>query len=507
MHPVISRLLKNPIVLYGLLLLGALALAWPAIQTWSDALVRGLWFHLTEDEGFYAEVIQNLKIRGTYGGWEIPPFSPAITGGPAFLLPLAFFSKITGLNTAVAARVGCFLFHLGAVAFFIALSKKIVPQSRSIPILALLIFFLVWRGIPENGYMIFGILAESTVTFYLFASLYFAATRRFFWAGCCACLTVLAKPYMIFFPAAFLGAMVLTGLKANSPTQRNTFLAKMLISLAVPLLLWFVFMATKLGTSGMIQYWLAYPKAVSAFSGTASALSPLDRALLHALHWKEAMSIRAWIFTIVGLGVLVSHGARKKNPDKTVPLICLTFAALHLIWWFFMSPGVTARYLMPVPMVALVGWIYLVKYRIRFLSEKSVIFSPFVFYTVFALLTTAVVVKKVAPEWKKNLGNYDSCQFCRQVYVISAWEKNHSGPELKSVWISTGTHTADRDQLFSAPTHTRRIDTASDLSKIQSGDWVSVSDFTQPFFKTWVSENCVKKINPPLQSNGLWECP
>lgn len=530
--PTISRMLKNPAallktrVMQGLLLLVALVLVWPAIQSWSDALIRGFWFHLTEDEAFYAEIIQNLKFRGVYGGWDITPFSPSITGGPAFLFPLAAFAKLTelvNLNTAIAARTGCFLFHLGAVSFFIALAKKFIPKNKSIPVIALFIFFQVWRGIPENNYMTFGILAESAVTFYLFASLYFLSNKRFFWAGTCASLVVLAKPYMIFFPIGFLVAMF--WLTTENMRSRLRFSTTIILGLALPLLFWFLFMGAKLGFLEMIQYWLNYPKAVSSFSGTDSVLSPVQKFIFHLQHYKEAMSVRAWLFTLVGLAVIGAQVFRKRHVEKSVPMTCLIFAVLHLIWWFFLSPGITPRYLMPVPMVALMGWLFIIqwivqcliidffsrslkKLRIRSFLEKSFFFSRSFFYPILFLLVTLAVAKKVIPEWKGNFGNYDSCQFCRQVYVLDEWQKIGSTVvPSKFIWVSTGTHTVDRDLLFSAPARVMKIETSNDLSKIHPKDWASVSDFTQPFFRTWVAQHCVKKINPPLQTVGLWECP
>jgi hypothetical protein len=118
----------------------------------------------------------------------------------------------------------------------------------------------------------------------------------------------------------------------------------------------------------------------------------------------------------------------------------------------------------------------------------------------------ALATYRATPEWKRLPTNYAECAFCRQVVILDAWKSLSPAQRPARVWIATGDTSSDRDQLFTAPRTLERITQPDEVTRIQPGDWASVSDYTESYFREWVNSHCQPKITPPGRSEGLWGC-
>jgi hypothetical protein len=482
-------------------------LAWPLYHSWAEALTRAQWFQITEDEAFYAEVIQNLRKLHLYKSWSLGPFDPLITGGPAFLFPAFFLSNLTNLSSAVVGRLSSFLFHLGSLVLFVLINAKLWKEKYPglfrpffVMFLSIAGFFQLWRALPENNYFIFGFLAESSAVFYLFLFLYFFYKENRIGAGLAASLAYLAKPYMVYLPAA----LVLVSTTQDLRLRNFKGVFKTLAALAAPFLVWFLYMTYHLGIMETLAYWGRYPKAVGQFSGTDKKLAPFEAAWFHFTHFTQAMSPRAIVMTVIGCFYLFYLTlTRRKHLTLGV------FMLLHLSWWFLMSPDVRPRYLIAVPIVALC-------YFIRLIIEKLDWKKFFETYTQradrylgvsFSAVLILLITFQVGKNWKNNWANFESCAFCRQLYILQEWERlvPPTDPN-RPVWVATGTHETDRGLFYTAPFTGIHIEKKEDLSKIKKGDWAGVSDYSLGFFREWVTTKCKKLISPPGRNEGLWEC-
>jgi len=495
-----------------------IAISWSAWRSISDALIKGQWFHLTEDEAIFAEVIEVFSETGKYGAWNGEEFSPWITAGPAALVPPALLKRMTGMSSSHAGRIGSFFFHLLMVDLILLLAffgknRFVLPKvSDWLPfaLLTIGIFYQGWRGVQNAEYFMFGVFGESAALFYLVLTLFLLARDRVFLAAAAATAAVLAKPYMFFLIVSL--AIVLIFEKKKRPMLRALF------GVASVLSIYSMWMISSLGVNGFIEYWLVYPDRMSGLTGT-KGLSVnfltsgfvLDKLKSDVARFFHIVKIRTALMVLFGFFIALLNYDR----NRWVKLSMVYFG-IQSAWFLLLGPGNIPRYILPalIPPI-MVLCVYLGAWFKEWFIQLEINYRA---AWVFLMLTPLLIFSyRVEQNWKKNYENLATCGLCRQLAAQEYWKNSRLDRDIP-IWTATTGYSRDLAFVLSAsyrinsfdPVISKKSGWPSSIdteSKPSEGDWVIFGEMPKPGLLDYLREKkCQPVFRLPSSNEGFWKC-
>lgn len=502
---------------------------WPAKLSLEEALKRAYWFHLTDDEAQHAELIEHLTQTDRYGEWRGRPFAPTLTTGPTLIVPASLLQKMTGLPSAHTGRTVSLLYHLGTLALVFVLSAVALwPRPFTTAgwwmagWIGIGLFHLLWRGLSETHYYIFGILGEGAAVFFILACFLAFIRARFLWAGVFASLAVLSKPYCALLPLSLLICFFWTGFGAWHLRLKSRAFLKSFVSLvsglALPWIFWIGWMILEMGSSQTFEWWLNYPEIMRETNGAGLPPHLTFQGLLTEFFQKLPLALelfkpRTLLISLAGYA-WATYRIFKTQPSKSkpdpvaiiLPLIW-TFSTLHLAWWFLLSPGAQARYVFPAAVALWISALYFVfailRHLLSFLKKPPL---PYLTITAaFLLVLFVVTAARVSATWNLNRDNFETCELCRQLAIQTFWKNTEERPDLI---YTSGSH-ADKELLLTAPYETQRLDFKKFSLRLPeaSTSWVTYGDFSPPETKTFLRRHqCKPAFVIPHRMDGFWKC-
>lgn len=495
----------------------AVAVAWPCFTSVKDAAERAQWFHITGDEALHAEIIENLAQTGSYQDWRGSRFVPHLTTGPTLIVPAALLQRTFHIRGAVAGRVISFAYFLGFLALILTLlsfftgKSRIAPGDRAMILLfGLGAFFWHWRTLQDDLYYAFAILGEGPAAFFMVLAIWASLRQRVFWTGLAAGLSALSKPYLALLPVILLIDSVFSMGRVRWPgrQERRNF-GKLFAGIALPWGLWILWMALSLGPLQSFLFWKNYPAIMRATNGgglaTGAGLS-LGFFLHQIVDKVHALPtiLKARGLVLASLGIVSSLWLYPRQKEWKP---WCAFSWIHLLWWFFLSPGVQARYLMPAFLILSILNLkagFLIVQRQNFWQRQKLWRLPRTSPAMIAFLGAFVIMKfslSIGSSWQRNWNNMESCGFCRQLKAQEYWLRLPQRPTLYSTSTS---YVRDLDLVLTAPHELEPLPAPTELV---SPGWITVGEFAkQGTLEQLKNRHCHPVFELDLSQDGFWEC-
>lgn len=494
----------------------AIALSWPMWNSLQDAFSRAHWYPLTGDEALHAEVITVLAETGRYSSWVHSPFVGHLTTGPTVIVPAALLSFLLPISPSSAGRVMLLIYHLaflGLLGFWMVelLFHEFSRKRKALRVLFALsllgIFHMAWRGLQGSGYFLFGILGEGAGVFYLTSTLYllwknnFQTTPSRFlrWAGVCASLAVLSKPYFgLLIPCLFVGPFFVLPNRKHF-THSALFLLQ---GIALPFFLYWLWMVFVLGFGGSLTHLLSIPGTMRDANGaglpqTLSLNSLFSACLEHIQSLPQILKVRSLLLALAGV-IFLAVSTSRRIRFTSLTAFSFLFVILHLGWWFFLSPGAQARYLLPPLLVLWVFCLFGVVHVIRRVPQNlfpvvdprqaSLAFSIALLFFGF----------QVVNSWVQTASQWSHCAFCRQRAIQTKWKQLHASAPLQELRARTTAqgHVPGLDLALSAP----HALVKSPAPYVLVGPWHDKLGFLEG------TQGCKKIFGFPKMNEGIFQC-
>ncbi len=474
----------------------SIAVVWSAVGSIRESAERAQWFPLTADEAIHAEGIEVLAQTGRYANWNGSIFPPRLTGGPTLIIPAALLSRWTGWSGSASGRIITYLYFLASI---LAILRHWGWDRRSdagfiLGMIALGTFFIHWRSLQDTGYYPFAILGESPAIYFTLSSLIAWQRSRPYSSGLRASLAVLSKPYLLLLPICLFLYTFLSGRKGI-----RTFLG---IAAPFALLIWA--MSRHAGWDTAWTFIKNYPQMMRSINGAGIPSDVhftvgliLDQLFLKATHLPEILKWRGIL--LAGFGTLLGIGIYLQGNRKWAPFVLFAFA--QLAWWWGLSPGVQARYLMPAFLIlALINVDWLTRRLSNWITPPPRALNWIAF-----LALSIVAGSQVRASWKEHAGNFENCGFCRQTAIQDYW-KSQPSPRPNLYAFSNAGYLHDLDLVLTAPSTIRPIHDPQHFPR-DPMNWVSVGEFAVENAPAVLRKHkCRPVFTVGTQERGFWTC-
>jgi len=507
------------------LVLAFFALVWPAFLSFKEALVSAGHFHLTGDEAYHTELIENLAQTGKYRLWNSAPFALHLTTGPAIIVPAAALNRILPISSVRAGRAIVIFYQMLFALTIGCLALRLLPApTRNTPVsqwiwsgIAVGLFYEGFRGLQETNYFMYGVLGDGVGSAFLLFCVWALYEKRIFWAGVFASLAVFCKPYYLLLPLTLAFWSVAQEIFLQKPFFKKLHpLLPVMAGLLLPLFLFFLWVIATLGWSDGSGLLASYPEIMRATNGAGlpttgrEGSDVLSRVTQHYVGLGHLLKPRSAIMLLLGFSIALYRGVIKKTMPPAF-LFLLSFAALHFCWWLLVTPTPEARYFLPVATAlflfacaALAGWVYFIFNKFLGVTER-----PGKETRVFLSLAVCYLFlhfgSQVAKEWIKITGNPEDCGVCRQILLQNYWKK--LDPRPTDVWSTSTGYAPEVDSLLSAPYQVHVFDPDQALPDFSKETWVVVGEYSKEGTLPWLTKHgCNLEFGISQGQFGFWRC-
>ncbi len=324
------------------------------------------------DGSYNLQVAQNFAERGEFASNNLSSytavtlFEPVITTGPTTMLPIASSFWLFG-EGVWQFRAVMLTFYLAAAA---AIGLLVFRQTGSRWSIVAPLGFLLLGHVFYQGYDYLNLrvdaVGEIPAVLFSLGACYFWLQRRGFLTGLNIGLAILSKVICAMWLPAIMVVIIAELVRKK---QRFGFWTRVMAGIALPVLAWEAYRLVALGGwQGYVTNWQNFITVFKTFGsglteGTEAA-TLLDKARAFVQIMPGNIALKVLLFLIILAGVLLAvNQARQFIREYYFPL---TFVALSLVWWIFMSDKDFVRHILPA---LIVGWalicILLIKYLYR----------------------------------------------------------------------------------------------------------------------------------------------
>jgi hypothetical protein len=303
---------------------------------------------LDYDAAYNASVAKNIAIGVGYASsyHELVPYDPTMTLGPAVVLPLAVWLRIfgTGLEAPLVFQA---LQSLALLLLLLAVAWTAAPENRGKRVLLLLGAIVAYAAISDSSRYWFMPYGDVQTALLLVAGALLwvdERPRRQLIGAALLGTTLLVKLFSIFGLAAIL---LCSWKRPRAPAPHRR---KLLLALVAPSLLWWIWIAIRIGSE--MPYYLQSSLTFLAQAGSGlTHLGDVARLFVPRLLPRLGVLIDylggAWMAPIfAALLILGRVGARDASPSLRRAATALLWSGpLLLAWWLVFSSQGFPRHL------------------------------------------------------------------------------------------------------------------------------------------------------------------
>jgi hypothetical protein len=287
------------------------------------------------DEGFVLQGAINLAIHGQYALLSSEGFrafdQPLIANGPGIILPISAAFSVFGIGL-MQARAVMVVFSLITLSIFYILGKQMYGAKAAL----ISIFFLI--ALPSEGFLLYGRHALGMIPsfgYFLIGYLIFIKSldsNSKLYASLGGILLGLAAitkgQYLILIP--IFGTVALVEL-IYYKTKSFTKILVLLISILVPIAIWYLAQFLYFGYEGFIEN-------LNAISSSSKVtITTFRTTRIPGNLW---YLVRSGILLVIGPGFLyIAWLSRTRNLSSLYHVPLLVFVVGWLFWFAFLSVG------------------------------------------------------------------------------------------------------------------------------------------------------------------------